>query len=72
MKINNIDIRVANIKSVGDHFEIKVKQEFDNQFYEVTEAGLKLRISLDTALKLVEFIDREMDDIVKERMGVGV
>ena len=76
-KLNNIEVRIANIISVGDHLEIKVEQDFPNQFFQSQQAEegkgyLKLRLSLDTAIQLAEFIDREMDELVKEKMGVIV
>jgi hypothetical protein len=71
-KLNNLNARIANLESIGDYLELRVSNEFDNQFFKVENGTLYLRLSLDTAIRLAEFIDREMDEIVNKKMGVGV
>jgi hypothetical protein len=76
-KLGKLEVRVADSEPIGDHLEIKLKQEFDNQYFQSLqhvdgEGYLKLRISLDTAIKLAEFIDREIEELAIRKMRVGV
>ena len=76
-RVGKLEVRIADIDPIGDHLEIKVKQDFENQYFqslqhEEGEGYLKLRISLDTAIKLAEFIDREVEELAIKKMRVGV
>jgi hypothetical protein len=71
-KINNLQVRIANLKSIGDHLELKVTNTFENQFFKIEGDSIYVRLTLDTAIQLAEFIDREMEELVKEKMGVVV
>jgi hypothetical protein len=76
-RLGKLEVRIADLEPIGDHLEIKVHQEYLNQLFQVQQDGegegyLKLRISLETAIKLAEFIDREMDELMDSKMRVGV
>ena len=74
MKIGKLNVRVANTAVIGDHFEIKVTNTDTLELfkYDPNTDTVKLRISLETALQLAQFIDEEFDQIISDEMGTSV
>ena len=74
MRIGKLQARLASHLKIGDHFEIKVQNTEKEELFVYNKAtdSIKLRISLETALQLAQFIDEEMDQIITDEMGTTV
>jgi hypothetical protein len=74
MKINNIDLKVTEHPTIGEHFILEVKNTHNKQFIviDAENESVKIRLSLDTVLKMAQFIDEYFDEVIKTKMEIGV
>jgi hypothetical protein len=78
MNIGKLDVSVDVNPKLEEHFLIKVRNVLDTEnekmleYFNVDSEGeLRLRLTLETALKLSQFIDEEIEKLREEKLGYG-
>lgn len=79
MQIGKLEVDLDVAPKLDEHFVIKVKNVVDSdakvvkEFFTVDSEGeLRLRLTLETALKLSQFIDEEIEKLREEKLGYGM
>lgn len=68
MRTKNMSAKFSTNPGLGDHFVIEVNNKEDKknkkliQYFTVDANNLKLRLTVETALKLAEFIDEALHE----------
>jgi len=77
MRINKfVDINLRESPRLDKHFVIEVKNPFQDgaliEHFDTGQNKLRLRLTLETAILLAQFIDEQFDEVIEKEMTINV
>lgn len=71
-KIGALKVQLATSPTIGEHITIEISNTKFKEYFTGDEDNVKIRISLDTAGKLVDFIDEALEELAMAEMKGNV